>query len=61
MKPIAISEVYTQGSAMAKYKFKPKVGSIISETARGAPPAISKQSEIVGNILIIRKEHTIIY
>jgi hypothetical protein len=26
---------------MAKYKFKPKVGSIILETARSAPPVIS--------------------
>jgi len=26
---------------MARYKFKPKVGSIILETARSAPPAIS--------------------
>ena len=39
MKPIAISDVYTQGSAIAK--FKPKVGSIILETARSTPPAIS--------------------
>ena len=41
MKPIAIRDVYTKGSAIAKYKFKPKVGSIILVIARSAPPAIN--------------------
>jgi len=32
---------------MAKYKFKPKVGSIILETARSAPPVISNDVVIL--------------
>jgi hypothetical protein len=34
-------------TAIAKYKFKPKVGSIILVTARRAPPAISNDVVIL--------------
>ena len=42
-----ISDIYTGVTAIAKYKFKPKVGSIILVTARRAPPAISNDVVIL--------------
>jgi hypothetical protein len=35
-----ISEIYIGVTAIAKYKFKTKVGSIILVTARRVPPAL---------------------
>ena len=42
-----ISNIYTGVTATAKYKFNPKVGSIILVTARRAPPAISNDVVIL--------------
>ena len=41
MKPIMISDMYTGVTAIARYKFKPKVGSIILVAAKRVPPAIN--------------------
>jgi hypothetical protein len=41
MKPVMINDMYTGVTAIARYKFKPKVGSIIFVTAKRVPPAIN--------------------
>lgn len=44
MKPIVISDMYRYGSAMAKYKFEPIIGSTNLDTASSTPPAMSSEA-----------------